>query len=104
MGVMTSLRHSAEGFKSEMKVVQTTTPAAPAGGPLPVLVNVLKLNLTSFVIQYSTGIEAFPKRFRDAQSADLDRKGAADFHRQLVKGDLASEYEHDLRLWLAALN
>ena len=44
------------------------------------------------------------KRFRDAQSADLDRKGAADFHRQLVKGDLASEYEHDLRLWLEELN
>ncbi len=44
------------------------------------------------------------KRFRDAQSADLDRKGAADFHRQLIKGDLASEYEHDLRLWLEELN
>jgi serine/threonine-protein kinase len=44
------------------------------------------------------------KRFADAQSADLDRKGAADFHRQLVKGDLASEYEHDLRLWLEELN
>jgi eukaryotic-like serine/threonine-protein kinase len=44
------------------------------------------------------------KRFRDAQAADLDRKGAADFHRQLVKGDLASEYEHDLRLWLEELN
>jgi serine/threonine protein kinase len=44
------------------------------------------------------------KRFPDAQSADLDRKGAADFHRQLVKGDLASEYEHDLRLWLEELN
>jgi eukaryotic-like serine/threonine-protein kinase len=44
------------------------------------------------------------KRFADAQAADLDRKGAADFHRQLVKGDLASEYEHDLRLWLEELN
>jgi eukaryotic-like serine/threonine-protein kinase len=44
------------------------------------------------------------KRFPNAQAADLDRKGAADFHRQLVKGDLASEYEHDLRLWLEELN
>jgi eukaryotic-like serine/threonine-protein kinase len=44
------------------------------------------------------------RRFRDAQAADLDRKGAADFHRQLVKGDLSSEYEHDLRLWLEELN
>ncbi len=40
------------------------------------------------------------KRFQNAQAADLDRKGAADFHRQLVKGDLASEYETDLRNWL----
>ena len=44
------------------------------------------------------------KRFHDAQAADLDRKGAADFHRQLVKGDPASEYEHDLRLWLEELS
>jgi eukaryotic-like serine/threonine-protein kinase len=44
------------------------------------------------------------RRFRDAQAADLDRKGAADFHRQLVKGDLASEYENDLRIWLEELN
>ena len=44
------------------------------------------------------------KRFPDAQAADLDRKGAADFHRQLVKSNLASEYEHDLRLWLEELS
>ncbi len=44
------------------------------------------------------------RRFADAQSADLDRKGAADFHRQLVKGDLASEYENDLRIWLEELH
>ncbi len=44
------------------------------------------------------------KRFQNAQAADLDRKGAADFHRQLVKGDLASEYETDLRNWLDELN
>ena len=43
------------------------------------------------------------KRFPDAESADLGRKGAAAFHRQLVKSDLASEYENDLRVWLEAL-
>jgi len=43
------------------------------------------------------------KRFPDAESADLGRKGAAAFHRQLVKGDLASEYGNDLRVWLEAL-
>ena len=39
-------------------------------------------------------------RFPSAAAADVGRKGAADFHRQLIKGDLASEYEHDLRAWL----
>jgi serine/threonine protein kinase len=43
------------------------------------------------------------RRFPNAQAADLDRKGAADFHRQLVKGDLASEYENDIRVWLEQL-
>lgn len=43
------------------------------------------------------------RRFTSARAADLDRKGAAGFHRQLVKMDLASEYENDLRVWLEAL-
>lgn len=44
------------------------------------------------------------KRFASAQAADLDRKGAAHFHRQLVKYDLASEYEIDIRNWLENLD
>lgn len=43
------------------------------------------------------------KRFRSAEAADLGRRGAAAFHRQLVKGDLSSEYENDLRVWLEQL-
>jgi eukaryotic-like serine/threonine-protein kinase len=43
------------------------------------------------------------KRFPDAQAADLGRRGAAAFHRQLVKSDLASEYGNDLRVWLERL-
>jgi serine/threonine protein kinase len=43
------------------------------------------------------------QRFASAQAADIGRKGAADFHRQLIKGDLASEYEHDIRAWLEQL-
>jgi serine/threonine-protein kinase len=42
-------------------------------------------------------------RFPSAEAADVGRKGAADFHRQLVKGNLASEYEHDIRSWLEPL-
>ena len=43
------------------------------------------------------------RRFPSAQAADMGRKGEADFHRQLVKGDLASEYDNDLRVWLEQL-
>jgi serine/threonine-protein kinase len=43
------------------------------------------------------------RRFASAEAADLERKGAADFHRQLVKGNLASEYENDIRVWLEQL-
>jgi serine/threonine-protein kinase len=43
------------------------------------------------------------RRFPSAEAADLERRGAAAFHRQLVKGDLASEYENDIRHWLQRL-
>ena len=43
------------------------------------------------------------KRFASAQAADLGRKGAGAFHRQLVKSDLASDYVTDLRTWLEEL-
>ncbi len=42
-------------------------------------------------------------RFPGAREAELGRQGAADFHRQLVKGDLASEYDNDVRVWLEGL-
>ncbi|WP_145072786.1 serine/threonine-protein kinase [Aureliella helgolandensis] len=40
------------------------------------------------------------RRFPSAEAAELLQEGAAQFHRQLVFGDLASEYGHDLRTWL----
>jgi serine/threonine-protein kinase len=43
-------------------------------------------------------------RFASAEEADLSEgRGAAEFQRQLIRGDLASEYENDLRLWLQEL-
>jgi serine/threonine-protein kinase len=39
-------------------------------------------------------------RVPGAEAADLVKFGAADFHYELVNGNLASEYETDLRLWL----
>jgi len=43
------------------------------------------------------------RRFSSAGEADLDQVGAAAIQRQLVKGDLASEYDNEIRLWLEAL-
>ena len=43
------------------------------------------------------------RRFPSAEAADLVQEGAANFHRQLIKGDLASEYENEIRLWLEEL-
>lgn len=40
------------------------------------------------------------QRFPSAEAADLADGGAASFHRELVKGDLADEYENEIRLWI----
>ncbi len=44
------------------------------------------------------------RRFPSAEAADQVKDGAASFHRQLIKGDLASEYENEIRLWLEELD
>ncbi len=43
------------------------------------------------------------RRFPTAEAADMVKGGAAAFHRQLIVGGLASEYENELRLWLEEL-
>src|SRR5207249_3568630 len=43
------------------------------------------------------------RRFPNADAADLVEQGAASFHRQLVKGDLDSEYGNEIRIWLEEL-
>ncbi|MDR0608887.1 MAG: protein kinase [Planctomycetaceae bacterium] len=40
------------------------------------------------------------KRFENAEAAELFKNGAADFQRQLVKGDLSCEPEPEIRNWL----
>jgi serine/threonine-protein kinase len=44
------------------------------------------------------------RRFPTAEAADLVKEGAASFHRQLIMGGLASEYENEIRLWLNELD
>ena len=42
-------------------------------------------------------------RFADAETANMVDFGAAAFHRQLIKNDLSTEYENDLRIWIDEL-
>ncbi len=45
------------------------------------------------------------RRFPSAEAADLVKEGgAASFHRQLIKSDLASEYDSEIRAWLSELS
>jgi eukaryotic-like serine/threonine-protein kinase len=41
------------------------------------------------------------KRFASAEDANLGEHGAADFERELVKGDFNCEYEIEIRSWIA---
>ena len=43
------------------------------------------------------------RRYPSAEAADMVKDGAAAFHRQLIVGGLASEYENEIRLWLEEL-
>ncbi|HEY2883309.1 MAG TPA: serine/threonine-protein kinase [Pirellulales bacterium] len=43
------------------------------------------------------------RRFPSAEAADMVKEGAASFHRQLIVGGLASEYENEIRVWLEEL-
>jgi serine/threonine-protein kinase len=43
------------------------------------------------------------RRIPSAEDADLLEEGAADFHRQLVKAGLDSEYKNEIRVWLETL-
>ena len=43
-------------------------------------------------------------RYSTAEQADTGSEGLAEFQRTLVRGDLASEYENELRVWLEELD
>ncbi len=43
-------------------------------------------------------------RYATAEQADAGHEGLAEFQRTLVRGDLASEYENELRVWLEELD
>ena len=66
--------------------------------PEDVVCNELLMNLIAGLIAPDPA-----DRFPDAEAADFVEEGAASFHRQLVRGNLSSEYENEIRLWLQEL-
>lgn len=60
---------------------------------------------SELLLNFCTGLVAADptRRFPSAEAADLVPEGAASFHRQLILGGLASEYENEIRLWLEDL-
>jgi serine/threonine-protein kinase len=67
--------------------------------PDEVAVNSLLMNFCRNLIATDPG-----KRFPSAEAADMLHDGAAAFHRQLIKGNLAVEYDNELRMWLGELD
>lgn len=85
-------------FRDLMEAKRNLVQKLPERLPREVVCNELLMNLIKSLIAADP-----ERRFPTAEAADLVKDGAAAFHRQLVKGDLASEYENEIRLWLEEL-
>jgi serine/threonine protein kinase len=64
-----------------------------------------EVSCNDLLMDFCRGLVAYDpsKRFPSAEDAEMKQNGAAAFHRQLVMGDLASEYDNDLRVWIDEL-
>jgi eukaryotic-like serine/threonine-protein kinase len=65
-----------------------------------------EVTVNSLLMKFIRGLIAPDpmRRFPTAEAADMLEEGAAAFHRQLVKGDLSSEYGNEIRMWLPELD
>jgi eukaryotic-like serine/threonine-protein kinase len=65
-----------------------------------------EVTVNSLLMKFIRGLIAPDpmRRFPTAEAADMLEEGAAAFHRQLVKGDLSSEYGNEIRMWLLELD
>lgn len=86
------------GFRELLEAKRTLASRLPSLLPREVVSSEL-------LMSFCTGLIAPDpmRRFPSAEAADLVKEGAASFHRQLVKGDLASEYDNEIRLWLSEI-
>ncbi|TWU48751.1 Serine/threonine-protein kinase PknH [Rubripirellula tenax] len=87
------------GHKSKMRDLLQSKRELPANlsSVLPddVLRNELLMNFIGGLISPDPN-----RRFPNAEAAEHVEKGAAAFHRQLILGDMATEYDNDIRVWL----
>jgi eukaryotic-like serine/threonine-protein kinase len=104
LGLLIELLSGAPAFAGlrrlgELRAAKRSIAGLLAGGlPEEVVRNELLMSLIAGLIAPDPA-----DRFPSAEAADLVEKGAASFHRQLVKGDLASEYGNEIRVWLEGL-
>lgn len=93
-----SLFHAMKDYRSLTRAKQDIVAALPELLPPEVVRNDL---LMAFIVGLVSPDAA--QRFATAEEAVTVENGAAAFHRQLVKGDMSSEYQNDLRIWIEEL-
>ena len=82
-------------FRDLLEAKRTLVHRLPEILPAEVTSSELLLNFCTALVAADPA-----RRFPSAEAADLVPEGAASFHRQLIVGGLASEYENEIRLWL----
>jgi serine/threonine-protein kinase len=87
------------GLEPLLKAKRTIVDELPRILPEDVVCNELLMSLVRGLIAPDPA-----ERFASAEDADLVEQGAASFHRQLVHGNLASEYDNEIRVWLEELD
>jgi serine/threonine-protein kinase len=87
------------GPEALLTAKRTIVDRLPGILPEDVVCNDLLMNLIRGLIAPEPA-----ERFTSAEDADLVEQGAANFHRQLVRGNLASEYDNEIRVWLEELD
>ena len=87
-----------QSYRDLLEAKRSLTHRLPQLLPADVACNELLMNFCRGMIAADPA-----KRFPSAEDADLLKGGAASFHRQLIVGGLASEYENEIRAWLDEL-
>ena len=103
--VLIDLLSGSPPFEGKVELCQLMEAKRSIAQNLP---NILPPEIVSseLLMKFCHSLVAFDpdERFPSAEAADLFKEGAASFQRQLVKGDLSSEYDNEIRLWIEELD